>query len=228
MAETDCLVHRYSFDGSGATVLDSMGGPSGTVVRGTLSGGSVTLPGGAASSMAPYVDLADRILSELTDVTLEVWVTWAGGAAWQRILDFGDGVLVGMDITGRTYLFVTPQNASTNKLRATFTLNGSESSVYVDAVAALPQNEMSQIALVFENATFTLTLYVNGAQQGAKLLPGSLSDINDVNNWLGRSQYNDDPYFAGTIHELRIFRVARTAEQIDESYQVGPDDLPGR
>ena len=47
-------------------------------------------------------------------------------------------------------------------------------------------------------------------------------------NWLGRSQFNDDPYFAGTIHELRIFRVARTAEQIDESYQAGPDDLPGQ
>ena len=30
-----------------------------------------------------------------------------------------------------------------------------------------------------------------------------------------------------TIHELRIFRVARTAEQIQESYQVAPDDLPG-
>jgi hypothetical protein len=54
-------------------------------------------------------------------------------------------------------------------------------------------------------------------------MPGALSAINDVNNWLGRSQFNDDPYFKGMIHEFRIYKVALTQQQVAASFDAGPD-----
>ena len=68
----------------------SVGTAHGTVVNTQLSGnGSVTLTGATGSQ---YVGLPSGIVSQLTNATLEVWVTWNGGGGWQRIFDFGDSV----------------------------------------------------------------------------------------------------------------------------------------
>ncbi len=50
-----------------------------------------------------------------------------------------------------------------------------------------------------------------------------LADINDINNWLGRSQYDTDPAFRGSYLEFRIYEAALTAAQIELSFAEGPD-----
>jgi hypothetical protein len=227
MADTDCLVHRYEFSGSNTTLVrDWVGDADGTVVNSTASGGEVTLSGRGMSPQ--YVRFPSNILSELTDATLELWVTWSGGGASQKLLDFGDNTTYMGNTTANTSLNITPQASGTNRLRAAFSLGRASAAVTADAAEALPVNQMSHIALVVEDATQTLTLYLNGEYQDSASLSGTLSDLNDVNNWLGRSQASVDPYFGGSIQEFRIFRVVRTDEQIAESYAVGPDDLPGQ
>jgi hypothetical protein len=52
---------------------------------------------------------------------------------------------------------------------------------------------------------------------------GQLSQISDVNNWLGRSQYSNDPELNATFDEFRIYDVALTAAQIQTSATAGPD-----
>src|SRR5204863_103201 len=37
---------------------------------------------------------------------------WTGGGGWQRLFDFGDGVVVGTEIKGSTTLYLTPQAGS--------------------------------------------------------------------------------------------------------------------
>jgi hypothetical protein len=227
MAETECLVHRYAFNGSYSTqVLDGVGNADGVIVNTTASGGEVRLSGRTRSPQ--YVELPSSIISELTDATLEIWTTWSGGAVSQKLLDFGDNTAYMGTTTADTYLDVTPQTSGTGRLRASFSLGGRSEAVNVDATQALPVGTMSHIALVVEDSTETLTLYLNGEYQDSVALPGALADLNDINNWLGRSQASADPYFSGTIHELRIFRVVRSDEQIAASYELGPDDLPGQ
>ena len=121
--ECSGLVHRYSFDGVGATVLDSIGAAHGSVVNAALTGqGSLTLVG-AMGGEAQYVVLPHGLLRELHDATFEAWVNWAGSAAhdgtrtaWQRIFDFGEGTsgIEGEQASGgdaRSYLFLTPETA---------------------------------------------------------------------------------------------------------------------
>ena len=67
------------------------------------------------------------------------------------------------------------------------------------------------------------TLYLDGMLACAKALPFELSVIDDVNSWLGRSQFTTDVGFSGSIEEFRIYDVALTASQVAFSYQAGPD-----
>jgi hypothetical protein len=77
----------------------------------------------------------------------------------------------------------------------------------------------------------SVTLYINGA-----LPPGEdanpletvvqLKNLNDVNNWLGRSNWTDDSNFDGSFNEFRIYNTALTADQVAANTAAGPDVVP--
>ena len=211
------LLHRYRFEGTGTAVVDDISGANGTVVNAALNDSStLTLAGGTTNQ---YVDLPDGIISALTDATFEVWLNWQGGGGWQRIFDFGD-----MNGTnGDTYVFVTPQRAgSPNALRATMSLAGSASEVVINGTAALGTGALHHVALVVDHQT-ELRLYLDGVLVSSAANTRALASLNDVNNWLGRSQYSVDPSLGGTYHEFRIYDAALSATQVATSFAFGPD-----
>jgi len=215
------LVHRYSFNGTGSRVTDSVGTAHGTVVNAQLSGaGTVVLAGGTSDQ---YVDLPDHILSTLTSATLEIWVTWTGGNNNQRILDFGSNQQSGNNYVAVTTVIISPNSApdGTPRLRTSYSHDASSSSTFVDAASTLPTGSMQQIVAVFNGQTSTLSMYLNGALQSQTTGLGSLSLIDDSNNWLGKSQYTGDPGFAGTYHEFRIYDAPLTAAQVQAVYAAG-------
>jgi hypothetical protein len=66
-----------------------------------------------------------------------------------------------------------------------------------------------------------LELYLEGNGVGSVSLALPLSAIPDVNNWIGRSQYAPDEYFAGKISEFRIYNAALTGPQLKTSKKMG-------
>ena len=64
-------------------------------------------------------------------------------------------------------------------------------------------------------------------RDGLPIAPGTssspLSDIDDVNNWLGRSNFGGDGFFDGTIEEFRLYDEALTWPEVLHSLQQGPD-----
>jgi hypothetical protein len=79
------------------------------------------------------------------------------------------------------------------------------------------------VALVVDDTNNQMTLYKNGAFESAVAFPDSLSLLNDINNWIGRSQYATDSAFAGTLQELRIYGAALSESSVLASYVAGPD-----
>ncbi|MFC1641735.1 LamG domain-containing protein [Myxococcota bacterium] len=215
------LLHRYAFDGVGTTVTDSVGQAHGTVLNTQLAGSGTLVLAGSESN--EYVDLPDGILSRLTDATLEVWVIWRGGEEWQRVLDFGDSIESASDPgkrVGRTSLRIIA--SAPGRLRVDY--DGSESpAVSANAQKALPQSALSQIVVVVDSERQTLSVYLDGSLEGQAALNGLLSQVNDIDNWLGRSQFTNDPEFAGTYEEFRIYGAALSQAEIQASYAAGPD-----
>jgi Concanavalin A-like lectin/glucanases superfamily len=224
------LVHRYDFEGTGTVVTDRVGTAHGSVKGGAslskLSGkGVVVLNGGTAGS---YVDLPNGLLSALTSATLEAWVTWGGGNAWQRIFDFGDSTNATPEdnpANGKSYLFLTPMDAATGGfMRAVYSLTGGAvaAETRLEATQVLPQT-LAQVAVVVDATGGKLILYLNGVKDSEQAYAGDLGSINDVNAWLGRSQYNADPEMTGTFHDFRMYKAALTPLQIATSFAGGAD-----
>jgi hypothetical protein len=210
----NALVHRYSFEGN---AMDSVGSAHGELMGGaTVSGGALNLAG---AKVGQYVNLPNGLISTLTDVTVEAWVTWTGsaGGMWQRVFDFGSSTMPeGQAGDGNKYLFL-----STVSFRACYTSATPRSEIFTDSGVPFPTNAVAHVAVVVNSTTQSLALYLKGESVGSIPLTLPLSAINDVNNWIGRSQYANDDYFMGTISELRIYDAALTGAQLKTSFRLG-------
>jgi hypothetical protein len=224
-----CLRHRYSFDGTGTTAVDSVGGADGLVLNTTLAGDGTVVLAGVAS--VQYVDLPNGILSSLgPSTTVEAWASWTGvGGTWQRVFDFGSNDQAeDTQGNGVTYLFVTPNNGTTTRLRTALSNASNAQEKFVEAPAVLPTATLVHLAVVVDGRAKTLTLYQDGVSVGSvDLVDTSLTRLNDVNNWIGRSQWTFDDEFQGTVSEFRIYGTARSAAQIAAESAAGPDAVPG-
>jgi len=218
------LVHRYSFNGTGTTVTDSVGTAHGIVMNAQLSGtGTVVLAGGTTDQ---YVDLPNGIIKPLTSATFEAWVTWSGGAGWQRIYDFGDSQGVENTRTSAgSSLYLTPHGGGPIVMISSFKRAdetvAQETRAY--ATLALATGVMVEVAVVIDDTNHLMTLYRDGVFENATAFSESLSTLNDINNWLGRSQYLTDSAFAGTIHEFRIYAAGLPQPALQASVAAGPD-----
>jgi len=230
------LVHRYSFNGNAD---DSVGGAHGTLVNttggSTYGGGVLHLGndgtqtsggGGGGATNGDYVDLPNGIISDLgNSATVEVWLTWNGGSGnWQRIFDFGrsDG---GEDISdsGGAQHFVMMTPRSSGSQMELHYRNGSSTTALTRS--AMSTGEKLHVALVWDGAASEARMYWNGHLVDSDALNMSLSDLSDVNNWLGRSQYGGDAMLAADLHEVRIYNKALSSLEIGSSRLAGTEDL---
>lgn len=226
------LIHRYSFDGEGTRVLDSKGAAHGEAVGATLLGdGRLALAG---ENSGQFVDLPNGIISGLSNATLEIWLTWQGGGVWQRIFDFGSSnAAEGVPGTsGKSYLFLTteaaddPARSLTRGLRASYSTGGSADEEICHGPEPFPTGVPGHVAVVIDAAQQSMTLYQDGALLVACSLSRPLSLIEDVNNWLGQSNYGADVELSGTYDEFRIYSAALTMDEIAASFAAGPDAKP--
>jgi len=158
--------------------------------------------------------------------TVEAWLTWNGGSVWQRIFDFGSnsGGENGQG-TGLTYMILTPRSGG-NFMHFAITTNSSGSELSADSPQMLPIGQRVHVAVSYDYLAGTSGLFLNGQRIANGTATDPLSQINDVNVWLGKSQWND-PYLNGQFDEFRIYNGALSDQQLAASYAAGPDALFG-
>jgi hypothetical protein len=225
------LIHRYSFDGEGKVALDSKGAAHGPLVAVSLPGNG-TLPLAGARS-GQYVDLPNGIVSGLSEATFEAWLTWNGGGAWQRIFDFGSSTGgEDMPASGSTYLFLTTASSADAlpsllpSLRVAYSLNGVSDETTCYGPLGFPIGIATHVVVVIDPAKESMALYQDGSLVDDCPFTRPLSAIDDVNNWLGHSNFSADVDLDGTYDEFRIYSAALTAAQVADSFSAGPDAKP--
>ncbi|HXR07382.1 MAG TPA: LamG-like jellyroll fold domain-containing protein [Candidatus Acidoferrum sp.] len=138
--------------------------------------------------------------------TFAAWVYWNGGNPWQRIFDFGNDT--------SHYLFLTPNSGSTT-LR--FAINNGSGEQIVERSGALASGSWQHVAVTLNGSS--AVLYVNGASvatnNSMSIAPSAFSPIR---NYLGKSQFPNDPLFHGKLDEVEIADYAMTAAQISARY----------
>lgn len=200
------LLLNYPFsENEGGSVLDSSdNGFHGKVLGGaqwnekSRQGGGMDFGGTDG-----YIELPSRV-TDTEDFTFAAWVYWKGGAPWQRVLEVGNGLA--------RHMFLTPSQHS-GVLQ--FTLHGSEGDQSLLSKAPLPSHEWTHVAVTLQGNTGKL--YVNGQVVASgdhmKLNPNELLA---TEAYLGKSRFAADPYFNGSLDEVRIYNEALTDSEIQK------------
>jgi hypothetical protein len=228
------LAHRYSFtEAPGSkTVKDSAGTADGQILGlgATFDGqGQLTLPGGTSSAADPaviagYVNLPNHIINVLSNLSIETWVTYSGSGSWQRIFDFGTSA-GGEDVSdgNGNYLFMTPAGPNFLEFSVRDPSTGSEPAPLI-STTPLATDQQVFLAVVYNHTANIASVYSNAVQVLVGPAPVDITTIDDVNNWLGRSQWGD-PMFKGKYNEFRIWNGALLPSEISAHYAAGPDSL---
>jgi hypothetical protein len=145
-------------------------------------------------------------------------------AGFQRIFDFGDSIAgLGQGASGRSYLAMVPTSnfANGTNLGAEVAAPGFPT-LSLGSTKDMADGLTYQVALVFSSG-HRVELYRDGELLISAPTDVSLSNMNDVNNWLGRSQWMKDHGFHGTYDELRMYNVALNACQLVTLRDRGPN-----
>ncbi len=201
------LVAWYKMDETEGTVVSDS---SGNGKNGTLIGGPSWEPGKIGNAVhlqsRKYVKLPEGLVSSLSDFTISGWVKLDYAYKWYRIFDFGSNTSVYMQ-------FTTANNESVAQFG--ITLNDWQSEQRVDGSIGISAGKWHHFAITLLNKTGIM--YIDGKNvSGKKYL--SLCPLNlgkTVNNYLGRSHYQDDRNnLQGLLDDFRIYNRALNPTEI--------------
>jgi hypothetical protein len=246
------LIYRWSFNepagsiSSGTTVTDAVSGVAAVVNgnRANYTGTGLLLPGDTTGTDdAAYLDLPNGIVSSLTNLTVEIWATPVASKNWQRLFSFGRTVEAG-DGGGE---WNGPATGGTSALNAMYwainvgtDINKQNCAMrnYADSIKdAVSGTTMETVTgrryhyvFTFEDGVgyFGATggrfaFYRDGYQIGWRDVSFRLQDIDDVNNWLGRSQWSGDSNSNVEYDEVRIYSQALSWYDVYGHFLAGPD-----
>jgi hypothetical protein len=217
-------IHRYSFDGVGTRVTDSVGHADATIYGAQLAGdGTLVLD----SSAGAYVELAPELLSQETSVTLELWFTWRANMPREAetIFDFGNTRIVSGSQSVVSSLSLRPNDGAGGPPVLNLQARSGDPTRVVSSLPLSAQTK-AHLAVVLNGRDRTASLYIDAKLAGRSPLTEPLSELDDSKAWLGRAQRPEDPRVSGTFDEFRIYDAALSADDLARSRAKGPSKLP--
>ena len=142
-----------------------------------------------------------------TNLTLEAWInpdTMDSVGSWNRIIEKGTNNQYGLSVTSDSGYGLI--------LRLYGTTTVTTLSYFVP-----PLNQWTHVAAVYDGST--VKFYANGVLVSSSSNSGSITTTSNdlvIGDWTSHSRG-----FDGTIDEVRVSKVARTANEIRQSYEIG-------
>lgn len=192
--------------------LDIMGNYDGTLVNGTYAAGMV----GQAFSFDgtdDYVDLPDGFADFTSGFTVGLWANPTSTGYWARFIEFANGA-------ANHNILLTRRSTSNDLAFEVYVAGSSTGMAY--AVDAITNNEWHYYAATHDATG--VKLYKDGVLLAQALDTGTpaIPDIvTRVNNYIGRSNWPGDAYYAGKMDEVAIFNRALTVGEIAAIYNAG-------
>jgi hypothetical protein len=211
-------VHRYDFEGTGTTVVDSVGAQDGVVMGGASLDGSGQLS--LLGDQQQYVKLPSGLISSLTSLTIVSFITWHGGNPWQSVFNFGatDTGAPSEKVISQFFFtpLMQPGPGTSLHLNVAYGVRSQDS---IDGTEPFPIDTETVVVATFDGEHQRFSLYIDRVLVlQSKSTDQRLADLNDTNCWLGQSQWAHDVTmsgnFSGSFNEFRIYDGVMSDQQI--------------
>lgn len=228
------LLAEYVFDESnvsGTTIADISTNGNDAQLMGTgatVSGGVLTLPGGAAGSTAAYVQIPGTVFENQDTLTINVWLQNKTGAGNYSAMFFGtDTQYTNTAVTNTLplhYWLLNPCNPS-SFFKTTWTNGDNASAPYNTETAASTTKTGTEWAMYTTVITPTsIKGYYNGVLVSSATKTVTTADFGTgLKAFIGRSAYNDK-FYQGGVRDVKIYSSAMTAGEIMAQYGENPAD----
>ncbi|HEX5222960.1 MAG TPA: beta-L-arabinofuranosidase domain-containing protein [Verrucomicrobiae bacterium] len=190
--------HQATLQGSGATYVDD-----------DKFGEVLSLPGSGDA----FLQIPGAALEGADAVTLCGWLFLRSAEPWQRFFDLG--------LNTTTNFFCTPiGDAEEEGFRARITASGwgEEQGPTAPRVAT---NRWVHLAVAFDAPRKVLSIYRDGTRVGqATNVDIKLEQVLDEDDarrthfYIGKSHYDTDAYLNAKLHDIRLYNVALTDQQV--------------
>jgi uncharacterized protein len=165
------------------------------------SGGPYSLNG-----TSDYVDVPAGLTNDLNDFSIACWVSLNSLDTWTRVFDFGSSTDV--------FMMLTPASGTTGYPYFCITTSGNDGEQGLNGTGALPTGSWQHLAATMSGDTGIL--YINGQEvdrnTGMTLNPADLG--NTTNNYIGRSQWEHDPYLNASVDDFYVYDRALTSSEV--------------
>ena len=208
---------------SGTSAVDSTGnGWNGTLINGaTWTQGKNSNAVSLSKASSQYVTLPSGVVADLSDLTVSAWVYQNSASNSARIFDFGsgDGTYGGINPWGsetwlaERYMCLEPQDGN-GKFKFAISHSAATGEETIFGPTALPTGQWVHVSVTLSAGIGTL--YVNGVVVGQNVnMPMTPMQFPaTTQNYIGKSQWRDDPYFDGKIDDFRIYHGGLSTAQI--------------
>ncbi|MFA4930827.1 MAG: DUF2341 domain-containing protein, partial [Patescibacteria group bacterium] len=203
-ANTLALWHLDESSGSGSFIKDSSTNNYHLTPTGTLPGSGISRLGRSFDGASDVINRS-VITTQTTNLTVEGWYYWRDSSAIAYLLYNGTTASNGYGLR--------ISNGSSSAGNEIGLMLGGVTYDALNSTTTMPTNQWTHVALTRDSSTWRL--YVNGVlKHTATTNPNTPSG----NTLLGSS-------FDGIIDEVKFSNIARSAEEIYESYRLGRDHL---
>jgi hypothetical protein len=214
VAELHGLIGRWELDETSGTVANDT---SSTDNDGTFTNSPTVAQAGPYPGVGQYAAQFDGVNDHVvvgsvtanlsTGFTVSAWARPTGTSNWQRFLDFGNGSGVDNIFFGR--------HASATTLTLII-YDGSLGSGTLTASGVLEQNLWHHYVGTCDNGG-NATIYRDG-QVVATGVIGTPSNVTRTINYIARSNWAADPYYQGSLHDVRLYNRPLSSGQVAELY----------
>lgn len=207
---TNGLIAWWKLNGSASS---DVGAYSGTPVNVTPTTGQNGQPNTAMnfSGYNSYIQVPSGFSEFPGGMTVTVWARPTSAPYYARIFDFGNGQALGNIVWSRM--------DTSNDIYLSFTSTNGSSSANLNAPGVFLLNQWRFYAVTVTPGGAAVS-YVNGSSVTSGTLP--LPDkVLRTQNFIGKSNWTGDPYYAGAMDDLRIYGRALSASEITQLYTAG-------
>ncbi|RYD46416.1 MAG: hypothetical protein EOP85_07465, partial [Verrucomicrobiaceae bacterium] len=239
----------------GTNLADSVSGAVATVRGNgsTFNGSALTITGTTTGNQSEndisgYVDLPNGIFSSKTNLTIEIWgsplsfnanarmfdfgrvaTSGSGGGAPGEIVDTGTAPGGNLAPSEAVYVNFCLNSISTQRMKAWY--NG-VTVTEMDTALATTAGTQYHYVFTFQDGVGIhgssggrITWYRNGTQAATADVNFRLQNIDDVNNWLGRSNFSNDLLSHAAYNEVRIYNHVLSGAEMLANLSAGPDTI---